>query len=88
VGSLAATTDGGLIGVSSPEGNSVIAIDPEAGQVVAQLGLENGCGIAGDGAGLLASSGEGALVGFAGSAAAERHFDLRFDNHMRLRPRG
>jgi hypothetical protein len=88
VGSLAATTDGGLIGVSSPEGNSVIAIDPEAGQVVASLGLMNGCGIAGDGAGLLASSGEGALVGFAGSVAVERQFDLKFDNHLRLRPRG
>ena len=88
VGSLAATTDGRLIGVSSPEGNTILAIDPEAGQVVAQMGLENGCGIAGDGAGLLASSGEGALVGFAGSAAAEQHFDLRFDNHLRLQPRG
>jgi len=56
--------------------------------VVAQIGLENGCGVAGDGAGLLASSSDGALIGFAGSAAAERQFDLKFDNHLRLRPRG
>lgn len=88
VGSVAATADGGIIGISSPEGNRVLALDPETGRMVAEIGLQNGCGIAGDAGGLLASSGEGTLVGFAGSHAEAQQFDIRFDNHLRVRPRG
>ena len=84
VGSVAASADGGLIGVSSPEGNTILAIDPDTATVVASLGLENGCGIAPDSVGLLASSGDGALGGFAGSPAPMTTFELNFDNHLRL----
>ena len=84
IGSVAASADGGLIGVSSPEGNTILAIDPDTATVVASLGLENGCGIAPDSVGLLASSGEGALGGLAGSPAPLTTFELNFDNHLRL----
>jgi hypothetical protein len=84
VGSVAASADGRLIGVSSPEGNTILAIDADAGSVGASLAMANGCGIAPDGAGLLASSGEGQLSGFAGSTAPLTTFELNFDNHLRL----
>ncbi len=84
VGSVAASADGQLIGVSSPEGNTILAIDPDTGQIFASRGLANVCGVAPAGAGLLASSGEGALMGFAGAPAPLTTFELNFDNHLRL----
>jgi hypothetical protein len=38
--------------------------------------------LAPDGTGFVASSGEGELIGIAGSAEARRQFDFMFDNHM------
>lgn len=84
VGSVAASADGGLIAVSSPEGDTVLAIDAAALRPTATLALKDGCGIAPDGAGFLASSGQGALAGFAGSSAPERTVPVLFDNHLRV----
>jgi len=83
VGSVAASADGTIIGVSSPEGNTILAIDPLSGGVIEALSMRNGCGIAGDAVGLLASSGDGELAGFAGSGAARVGLDVLFDNHLR-----
>jgi hypothetical protein len=70
--------------VSSPEGNTILAIDPDSAAVVASLAMETGCGIAPDMSGLLVSSGQGAIGGFAGSPAPLTTFELNFDNHLRL----
>ena len=59
-------------------------IDPDKLGVVAALDMKNVCGIAPDGAGLVASSGEGELRGLAGSPAPPTTFELNFDNHLRL----
>lgn len=83
VGSVAASADGAIIGVSSPEGNTILALDAATGEVIEALSLRNGCGIAGDGTGLLASSGDGELAGLAGSRAPRIGFDMLFDNHLR-----
>uniref|UniRef100_UPI0035AE6DB4 DUF1513 domain-containing protein n=1 Tax=Devosia sp. TaxID=1871048 RepID=UPI0035AE6DB4 len=87
IGSVAVSADGRLVGVSSPEGNTILALDPDTGGVVATLGLDNVCGVAPDGPGLLVSSGTGHLAGFAGSPAPLTTFELNFDNHLRrLKP--
>jgi hypothetical protein len=83
VGSLAASADGATIGVSSPEGNTILAIDPMTGGVIEALSMRNGCGIAGDRAGLLASSGDGELGGLAGSTFVNTSLPVLFDNHLR-----
>ena len=83
IGSVAASRDGSSIAVSSPEGNTIVAIDASTAQIAATLSLDNGCGIAADGLGFLASSGEGELIGFAGSSASPSRVDFRFDNHLR-----
>ncbi len=83
VGSLAASRDGSLIAVSSPEGNTIIAIDAATSELVATTTLGSGCGIAPDGSGFLASSGQGDLVGMAGSAAPHQLVGFSFDNHLR-----
>jgi len=83
VGSVAASRDGSLIAVSSPEGNVVLAIDAQSAAPVTMLRLEDGCGVAPSGSGFLASSGQGALAGFAGSAAPAQQFGFEFDNHLR-----
>lgn len=82
VGSVAASADGGIIGVSSPEGSTILAIDPVRLEVVSEMSLANVCGVAADRAGLVVTSGKGAMAGFAGSMAAERAFDFGFDNHL------
>lgn len=84
VGSVAASRDGALVAVSSPEGNTVLAIDIRTASPVATLALDNGCGIAPEGPGFLASSGEGEVLGFAGSAIGAQQFDFKFDNHLRI----
>jgi hypothetical protein len=84
IGSVARSADGGLIAVSSPEGDTILAIDADSRTPTLIQTLRSGCGIAPDRTGFVASSGLGATVGIAGSAAPERHFDLGFDNHLRL----
>lgn len=83
VGSLAASTDGTLIAVSSPEGNAVLTIDAATARFASITSLNEGCGIAPVGAGFLASSGQGWLIGVAGGAATERRLGFGFDNHLR-----
>ena len=46
--------------------------------------MDNVCGVALDGSGLIASSGEGALGRFAGSPVPLTTFALNFDSHLRL----
>jgi hypothetical protein len=83
VGSVAVSTDGETIAVSSPEGDIVLAIDADRQTPAFTQTLRSGCGVAPDGAGFLASSGLGETLGLAGSAQPARHFDFGFDNHLR-----
>jgi uncharacterized protein len=84
VGSVAASADCGLIAVSSPEGDTILAIDAEASKPAALQILKSGCGIAPDRSGFVASSGLGNTLGLAGSDASPQAFDFGFDNHLRL----
>lgn len=86
VGSVAASHDGRTIAVSSPQGDVILAIDAEGRRPTVAAALRNGCGIAPDGAGFLASSGDGVLVGLAGAAVPERQVAVKFDNHLRALP--
>jgi hypothetical protein len=83
VGSVAVSRDGTLIAVSSPEGDTVLAIDATMARLSAVAVLRNGCGLAADGAGFLASSGDGELVGFSGLSVPSRKLGIKFDNHLR-----
>jgi uncharacterized protein len=82
VGSVAASADGGTIAVSSPEGNLLVAIDVEARAPLVVETLRNGCGLAADGAGFVATSGMGEMIGIAGAERERRMFEFEFDNHM------
>ena len=84
VGSVARSADGSLIAVSSPEGDTVLAIDADTATPKLTAALRSGCGIAPSGSGFIASSGLGETVGIAGSSASVQHFELGFDNHLRL----
>lgn len=86
VGSLASSADGSQIAVSSPEGDTILAIDAMGTKPASILTLKSGCGIAPDRQGFVASSGLGATTGFAGSEAGAQSFDFGFDNHLRLLP--
>ena len=82
VGSVAASADGAMVAVSSPEGDLLVAIDVEGRRPVLVETLRNGCGLAADGRGFVATSGEGEMVGLAGAERAPQRFDFLFDNHV------
>lgn len=82
VGSVAASADGNTIAISSPEGDLLVAIDADAGQPRLVQTLRSGCGLAADGAGFVASSGMGELIGVGENERAPQHYDFQFDNHM------
>ena len=82
VGSVSASADGTRIAVSSPEGNLLVAIDAEGRRPLLVDTLRSGCGLAPDGAGFVASSGLGMLVGVAGAERNSRQYDFQFDNHL------
>jgi uncharacterized protein len=82
VGSVAASADGRTVAVSSPEGDLLVAIDVEGKRPVLVETLRNGCGLAADGSGFVATSGEGEMVGLAGAKLERRQFDFLFDNHV------
>jgi hypothetical protein len=82
VGSVAASADGGTVAVSSPEGDLLVAIDVEGKRPVLVETLRNGCGLAADGGGFVATSGRGEMIGLAGTERDRQKFDFLFDNHM------
>ena len=79
---VAASAGGTMVAVSSPQGDLLVAIDTEGRHPVLVETLRNGCGLAADGAGFVATSGEGEMIGIAGAEREARRFDFRFDNHM------
>lgn len=84
IGSVAATADGTTVGVASPEGDLVLAIDTSSSKPSLMQTLKNGCGLAPQGNGFVASSGDGEWLGIAGSTVADRKQDFAFDNHIAL----
>ena len=82
VGSVAVSTDGNRVAVSSPDGNLLVAIDVEGRLPVLVETLRSGCGLAADDNGFVATSGEGEMVGIAGASREPQQFPFLFDNHM------
>ena len=82
VGSVATSLDGGMVAVSSPEGNLLVAIDTEGGKPVVVETLRSGCGLAADAAGFAATSGLGEMIGLGGNQRDTQKFEFSFDNHM------
>ncbi|MDW6025547.1 DUF1513 domain-containing protein [Mesorhizobium sp. BAC0120] len=80
IGAVEANRDAGMIGVSSPAGNSVAVIDAASGEVVLSTGLVEVCGLAPERCGFVASTGRGDVVDSYGKPT---HFDdYAWDNHL------
>lgn len=82
IGSVAVSADGSRVAVASPEGDLLVAIDAEGKKPVLVETLRNGCGLAADGAGFVATSGLGAMIGIDGAKREPQSFGFQFDNHM------
>lgn len=82
IGSVAVSRDGETIGVSSPEGDRLLALSARDGRVLADRRLKSGCGIAADARGLVATSGEGAMEGLIDADIRAQRFGFGFDNHL------
>jgi hypothetical protein len=84
IGSVAANPAAGTVAVSSPQGNSLAVIDAASGKVVATSNLVEVCGLAPDGAGFIATTGAGEIVG---ARTKRSEPDYVWDNHMlRIEP--
>ncbi|MCQ0988176.1 DUF1513 domain-containing protein [Jiella marina] len=81
IGSVAASRDGERIAVSSPVGDSVLILDAATGNVLRRLSLTDGCGLAPDGAGFLATNGEGSVLRLE-EDDRPAHAELQWDNHI------
>ena len=81
VGSVAASADGTRIAISSPVGGEVMIVDATRKTLVESRAIRDGCGLAANGAGFLATSGHG-LVTHVAPNGAERRADLEWDNHI------
>ena len=82
IGSVAVSADGSRVAVASPEGDLLVAIDAEGKKPVLVATLRNGCGLAADGTGFVATSGLGAMIGIDGAKREPQSFGFQFDNHM------
>ena len=80
VGSVAANPVAGTIAITSPQGNRMAVIDAASGAVVADRELAEVCGVAPDGYGYLATTGEGRVVRACGRDAVLP--DHVWDNHI------
>ncbi len=80
VGSVAANPGAGTVAVSSPQGNRMAVIDARSGALVAERALTEVCGLAADGAGYFATTGEGRVL--CGSGAEAALPDHVWDNHV------
>lgn len=82
VGSVAVSADGATVAISSPQGDLLVAIDVEGKRPVLVETLRNGCGLAADGSGFVATNGDGEMIGIAGAERQRQQFDFQFDNHV------
>jgi hypothetical protein len=81
VGSVATSRDGARVAVSSPVGNNMLILDAATGNVLARHALTDGCGLAPDGTGFLATSGAGDVLRLEEDDSPTRA-DVEWDNHI------
>lgn len=85
VGSVAFARDGGLVVATSPRGGRAIVWEAADGRLLAEISLADVCGVAANDAGILLSSGGGALCRLADIGSQPSPLPgpaLRWDNHM------
>ncbi|WP_245514809.1 DUF1513 domain-containing protein [Jiella endophytica] len=81
IGSVAVSRDGERIAVSSPVGGTVMILDAATGRKLQRLRLTDGCGLAPDDDGFLATSGRGAMLRLEEDDRPTTS-DLEWDNHI------
>ena len=71
IGSVATNPRAGTVGVSSPQGNSLVVVKAADGSLMSARALTEVCGIAPDGADFLASTGTGNSIRPEGSTISD-----------------
>ena len=85
VGSVAFAHGGALVVATSPRGGRAIVWDAAGGRLLAEVPLADVCGVAANDAGILLSSGGGALCAMADAGSKPSPLSgpaLQWDNHM------
>ncbi len=85
IGSVAANRRAGTVAVTSPQGNCLVVMKAESGEIVSATTLTEVCGLAPDHAGFMATTGTGAVIEPDGTASQDD--DRVWDNHvLRIAP--
>ncbi|MEH6718000.1 MAG: DUF1513 domain-containing protein [Aurantimonas endophytica] len=81
IGSVATSRDGARVAVSSPVGNTTLILQAATGDILSRHAIIDGCGLAPDGSGFLATTGAGQLMRLEADDRPTRA-DLEWDNHI------
>ena len=81
IGSVAASRDGERVAVSSPTGGTMMILEASTGNVLERVSLKDGCGLAPDTDGFLATSGRGDVLRLEAAEHAAMSA-LAWDNHI------
>jgi hypothetical protein len=82
-GSIAFSTDGHQVAVTSPRGGVVQVLDRQSGKIAVEHRLSDVCGLAAAGAGFTATTGEGKIYALQGDTARQLgSAPLSWDNHL------
>ncbi|UIJ72787.1 DUF1513 domain-containing protein [Aurantimonas sp. HBX-1] len=81
IGSVATSRDGARVAVSSPVGNTMLVLEAGTGNILSRHAISDGCGLAPDGSGFLATSGDGLIMRLE-EDDQPTSADLEWDNHI------
>ncbi|NDV85832.1 DUF1513 domain-containing protein [Aurantimonas aggregata] len=81
IGSVATSRDGARVAVSSPVGNTTLILAATTGDILSRHAIRDGCGLAPDGSGFLATSGGGDVIRLE-EDDRPTSADLEWDNHI------
>lgn len=81
IGSVAISRDGARVAVSSPVGNTMLILEAATGTILRRHAIRDGCGLAPDGSGFLATSGAGEVIRLE-EDDRPTSADLEWDNHI------
>ncbi len=83
VGSIALSSDGQIITVTSPRGGRLQQYDVGSAELSQSLAIQDVCGVAAFGNDIIVSSGTGEMRRtVSGVAPLQRHMDIQWDNHL------
>lgn len=82
IGSVAASADGSLLAFAAPKGDTILTLDAATRRPAGRYALPDGCGLAPDHSGFLATSGRGEMMELPDGTGRRPSQPVLWDNHI------